>query len=70
MTKFLSFMAIAAFALSASSAEAANKKPHVKLRSLVMVTSAARSGPVQTSAPIQIRYLKPEDPFLLQPHQE
>ena len=41
MTKFVSFIAIAAFALSASSAEAAQKKPHV---------AAARSAPVQTSA--------------------
>jgi hypothetical protein len=67
MTKFLSFIAIAAFALSASSAQAANKKPHVQLRSLVMVTSAAT--PVQTSAPIQIRYPE-QDPLSLLPHLE
>ena len=42
MTKFLSFIAIAAFALSASSVEAAKKKPQV---------AAATSAPVQTSAP-------------------
>jgi hypothetical protein len=44
MTKFVSFIAIAAFALSASSVEAAKKKPQV---------AAASSGPVQTSAPVQ-----------------
>ncbi len=41
MTRFVSFLAIAALALSVSSAEAAKKKPHV---------AAARSAPVQTSA--------------------
>jgi hypothetical protein len=46
MTKFLSFIAIAAFALSASSVEAAKKKPQV---------AAASSAPVQTSAPVQNR---------------
>ena len=45
MTKFVSFIAIAALALSASSVEAAQKKPHV---------AAARSAPVQTSAPVKL----------------
>jgi hypothetical protein len=49
MTKFVSFIAIAAFALSASSVEAAKKKPQV---------AAARSTPVQTSAPVQNSYPK------------
>jgi hypothetical protein len=44
MTKFVSFIAIAAFALSASSVEAAKKKPQV---------AAASSAPVQTSAPVR-----------------
>ena len=47
MTKFMPFIAIAAFALSASSVEAAKTKPPVV---------AASSGPVQTSAPVQNRY--------------
>jgi hypothetical protein len=47
MIKFVSFIAIAAFALSASSVEAATKKPQV---------AAASSGPVQTSAPVQNSY--------------
>ena len=52
MTKFVSFLAIAAFALSASSVEAAKKKPHV---------AAVRSAPVQTSAPVQNSYPKLEN---------
>jgi len=44
MTRFVSFIAIAAFALSASSVEAAKKKPQV---------AAARSAPVRTAAPVQ-----------------
>ena len=44
MTKFVSFIAIAALALAASSVEAAKKKPQV---------AAARSAPVQTSAPVR-----------------
>lgn len=60
ITKFVSFIAIAAFALSASSAEAAQKKPHV----------AARSAPVQTSVPLQNSYPKLENAVWLPPHQE
>jgi hypothetical protein len=52
MTKFVSFIAIAAFALSASSVEAAKKKPRV---------AAARSASVQTSAPVQNSYPKLEN---------
>jgi len=61
MTKFglMSFIAIAAFTLSASSAEAAKKKPHVV---------AARSAPVL--APVQNSYFKRENAVWLQPHQE
>jgi hypothetical protein len=61
MTKFVSFIAIATFALSASSVEAAKKKPHV---------AAARSAPVQTSAPVQKSYPKLENAVWLPPHQE
>jgi hypothetical protein len=62
MTKFVSFIAITAFALSASTAEAANKKPHV---------GAARSAPVQISAAAQNSYRKLENAAVwLQPHQE
>jgi len=63
MTKFglMSFIAIAAFTLSASSAEAAKKKPHVV---------AARSAPVQNLAPVQNSYFKRENAVWLQPHQE
>ena len=61
MTKFVSFIAIAAFALSASSAEAAKKKPHV---------AAVRSAPVHTSAPVQNSYPNLENAVWLQPHQE
>jgi hypothetical protein len=61
MTKFVSFIAIAAFALSASSAEAAKKKPHV---------AAARSAPVQTSAPVQSIHPRLENAVWLPPHQE
>ena len=61
MTKFVSFIAIAAFALSASSVEAAKKKPHV---------AAVRSAPVQTSAPVQNSYPKLENAVWLPPHQE
>jgi hypothetical protein len=57
----VSFIAIAAFALSASSVEAAKKKPHV---------AAARSAPVQTSAPVQNSYPKLENAVWLPPHQE
>ena len=46
MTKFVSFIAIAAFALSASSVEAAKKKPQV---------AASNSAPVQASGPVQNR---------------
>jgi hypothetical protein len=60
MTKFVSFIAIAAFALSASSAEAAKKNPHV---------AAVRSAPVHTSAPVQNSYPNLENVWL-QPHQE
>jgi hypothetical protein len=59
MTKFVSFIAIAAFALSASSAEAAKKKPHV---------AAARQ--VQISAPVQNSHPKLETAVWLPPHQE
>jgi hypothetical protein len=52
MTKFVSFIAIAAFALSASSVEAAQKKPYV---------AAARSAPVHTSAAVQTSYPKLEN---------
>ena len=63
MTKFglVSFIAIATFALSASSAEAAKKKPH---------GVAARSAQVQTAGPVQNSHLKPENAVWLQPHQE
>ena len=63
MTKFglVSFIAIATFALSASSAEAAKKKPH---------GVAARSTPVQTSDLVQHSHLKSENAVWLQPHQE
>jgi hypothetical protein len=61
MTKFVSFIAIAAFALSASTAEASNKKPHVV---------ASRSVPVHTSPPVQNSYPKLENAVWLQPHQE
>ena len=61
MTKFVSFIAIAAFALSASSAEAAKKNPHV---------AAVRSAPVHTSAPVQNSYPDQENAVWLQPHQE
>jgi hypothetical protein len=61
MTKFVSFLAIAAFALSASSAEAAKKKPQV---------AAARSALMQTSAPVQNIYPKLENAVWLPPHQE
>jgi hypothetical protein len=61
MTKFVSFLAIAAFALSASSAEAAKKTPHL---------SAVRSAPVHTSAPEQNIYPKLENAAWSQPHQE
>lgn len=61
MTKFVSFIAIAAIALSASSVEAAHKKPQV---------DAARSAPVQTSAAVQNRHAKLEDAVWLSPHQE
>jgi hypothetical protein len=59
MAKFLSFIAIAAFALSASSAEAAKKNPHV-----------AALAPVQTSASMQNSYPKLENAVWLPPHQE
>jgi hypothetical protein len=61
MTKFVSFLAIAAFALSASSVEAAQKKPHVV---------AARSAPVQSSAAVQTNHPKLENAVWLPPHQE
>jgi hypothetical protein len=61
MTKFVSFIAIAAFALSASSAEAAKKKPHV---------GVARSAPTQPSAAVQTGYPKLENAVWLPPHQE
>ena len=61
MTKFVSFIAIAALALSASSAEAAKKKPHV---------AAARPASAQTSAPVQNSYPKLENAVWLPPHQE
>jgi hypothetical protein len=61
MTKFVSFIAIAAFALSVSSAEAAHKKPQV---------DAARSTPAQTSAAAQDRHPKLENAVWLSPHQE
>jgi hypothetical protein len=60
MTKFVSFIAIAAFALSASSVEAAQKKPHV---------AAARSAPVQTSAAVH-SYPRLDNAVWLPPHQE
>jgi hypothetical protein len=53
MTRFVSFIAIAALALSASSVEAAKKKPQV--------AAAKRSAPVQTSAPVQNIYPKLEN---------
>jgi hypothetical protein len=62
MTKFVSFIAIAAFALSASSVEAAKKKPQV--------AAAKRSAPVQTSAPVQNSYPKLENAVWLPLHQE
>jgi hypothetical protein len=49
MTKFVSFLAIVAFALSASSVEAAKKKTPV---------AVASSAPVQTTAPVQKSYPK------------
>jgi hypothetical protein len=61
MTKFVSFIAIAAFALSASSAEAAKHKPHV---------APVRSTPVHTSAPVQNSYPKLENAVWSQLHQE
>jgi len=61
MTKFVSFIAIAAFALSASSAEAAQKKPHV---------ATARSAAVQTWAPVQNSDPKLENAVWLPSHQE
>ena len=61
MTKSVLFIAIAAFALSASSAEAAKKKPQV---------AAARSALMQTSAPVQNIYPKLENAVWLPPHQE
>jgi hypothetical protein len=61
MTKLVSFLAIAAFALSTSSAEAAKKKPQV---------AAARSAPVQTSAPVQNIHPKLENSVWVTPHQE
>jgi len=61
MTKFVSFIAITAFALSGSSAEAAKKKPQV---------AAARSAPVQTSAAVQTSYPRLENAVWLPPHQE
>ena len=62
MTRFVSFIAIAALALSASSVEAAKKKPQV--------AAAKRSAPVQTSAPVQNSYPNLENAVWLQPHQE
>jgi hypothetical protein len=62
MTKFVSFLAIAAFALSASSVEAATKKPHV--------AAAKRSAPVHISAPVQNSHPKLENAVWLPPHQE
>ena len=61
MTKFVSFIAIAAFALSASSAEAAKKKPQV---------DAAISVPAQTSAAAQNGHAKLENAVWVSPHQE
>jgi hypothetical protein len=61
MTKFVSFLAIAALSLSASSVEAAKKNPHV---------AAARSAPVHISAPVQNSYRKLENAVWLPPHQE
>jgi hypothetical protein len=61
MTKFVSFIAIAAFALSASLAEAAQKKPHV---------AAVRSAPVHTPGPVQNSYPRLENAVWSQPHQE
>jgi hypothetical protein len=61
MTKFVSFIAIAAFALSASSAEAAKRKPQV---------DAAISAPAPTSAAVQNRHAKLENAVWLSPHQE
>jgi hypothetical protein len=61
MSKFVSFIAIAAFALSASSAEAAKKKPQVV---------AVRSAWVHTSAPVQNSYPRLDNAVWLQPHQE
>jgi len=61
MTKFVSFIAIATFALSASTAEAAQKKTHV---------ASFRSAPVHTSGPVQNSYPRPENAVWSQPHQE
>ena len=61
MTKFVSFIAVAALVLSASSVEAAKKKPQV---------AAARSAPVQTSAAVQTSHPKLENAVWLPPHQE
>ncbi len=61
MTKFVSFIAVAALVLSASSVEAAKKKPQV---------AAARSAPVQTSAPVKNSYPKLENAAWWVHHQE
>ena len=61
MTRFVSFIAIAAFTLSASSVEAAKKKPHA---------AAVRSAPVQTPAPVQNGYPKLENAVWVTPHHE
>jgi hypothetical protein len=61
MPKFVSFIAIAVFALFASSVEAAKKKPPV---------TAARSASVQTSAPVQNIHPKLENAVWVTPHQE
>ena len=47
MTRLVSFLAIAALALSISSVEAAKKTPQV---------AAASSAPVQTTAPVKHTY--------------
>jgi hypothetical protein len=52
MTKFVSFIAVAALVLSASSVEAAKKKPQV---------APARSASVQTSGPVKNSYPKLEN---------
>ena len=57
MTKSVLFIAIAAFALSASSAEAAKKKP----------VAAVRSAPAHTSAPVQNSYPKLENAVWVTP---